>query len=44
MLTQFVMPVSELKHAQSVFTDGIKSFEIKNAFVPKNIGKRRVCY
>lgn len=34
MLTQFVMPVSEGRHAQNIFTDVLKVFEIKNAFVP----------
>ena len=34
MLTQFVMPVSEVRHTQSIFTDVLKVFEIQNAFVP----------
>jgi Acetyltransferase (GNAT) family. len=34
MLTQFVMPEQELKRAQPIFTDVLKSIDIKNAFVP----------
>ncbi len=34
MITQFVMPLSELRHAQSIFADILKVYEIKNAFVP----------
>jgi GNAT superfamily N-acetyltransferase len=34
MLTQFVMPISEVRNAQSIFKDILKVFEIKNAFVP----------
>jgi hypothetical protein len=33
-LTQFVLPETEIRHAQSIFTDILKVFEIKNAFVP----------
>lgn len=34
MLTQFVMPASEMHHAQAVFADVLADFDIKNAFVP----------
>ncbi|HEY5585288.1 MAG TPA: GNAT family N-acetyltransferase [Ruminiclostridium sp.] len=34
MLTQFVMPISEVRYAQTIFTDILKVFGIKNAFVP----------
>lgn len=34
MLTQFVMPISEINYSQPVFSNILKTFEIKNAFVP----------
>ena len=34
MLTQFVIPVSEARHAQTIFKDVLKTFEVKNAFAP----------
>ncbi|MDF2988046.1 MAG: hypothetical protein K0R50_3556 [Eubacterium sp.] len=34
MLTQFVMPATEVIHAQPVFSDILKVHEVKNAFVP----------
>jgi GNAT superfamily N-acetyltransferase len=34
MLTQFFMPVWAYKHAQAVFSEVLKEYEIKHAFVP----------
>ncbi len=34
MLTQFVMSLSELRRAQTIFTDVLKVFDIRNALVP----------